>query len=143
MASLNPRSIADRPIIYMIESESETITAMALGLEKRNPAVAELLFAELNRAELLSPLAMPPETVTMNCKVEFVDQRSRVSRSVELVYPKDADIEQGRISILTPMGAGLIGMTAGESIAWPDRSGEERILTIVSVTPPAVAPIAA
>ena len=57
MASLNARSIAGRPIIYMIESESETITAMALELEKRNPAVAELLFAELNRAELLSPSA--------------------------------------------------------------------------------------
>ncbi|WP_296220348.1 GreA/GreB family elongation factor, partial [uncultured Sphingomonas sp.] len=56
-------------------------------------------------------------------------------RMVELVYPGDADIAQGRVSILTPIGAGLIGMRAGRSISWPDRDGRERLLRIVSVTP--------
>ena len=37
---------------------------------------------------------------------------------------------------LTPVGAGLIGMTAGSSICWPDRDGHDRMLRIVSVTSP-------
>lgn len=127
---------ADRPIIHMIDTESDEIEALAMVMETRNPKVAELLFEELDRAELHPAADMPPNIVTMNCKVEFVDERSGTQRVVELVYPKDADIEKDRISIFTPMGAGLIGMVAGETITWPDRSGSERILRIVNVTPP-------
>jgi regulator of nucleoside diphosphate kinase len=53
-----------------------------------------------------------------------------------LVYPAEADIEAGRISILTPVGAGLIGLAEGASILWPDRDGHERRLRIIAVTPP-------
>jgi regulator of nucleoside diphosphate kinase len=55
---------------------------------------------------------------------------------VQLVYPAEADIEAGRISILTPIGAGLIGLREGQSILWPDREGRERRLTVVRVTQP-------
>ncbi|MEO9132040.1 MAG: nucleoside diphosphate kinase regulator [Sphingomonas sp.] len=136
MAHPDPLSSSDRPAIHMIEGESELITAMTAALEKRNPVVAALLYSELDRAELRRPEDMPADTVTMNCKVDFIDERSGLRRTIELVYPGNADIGKDRISILTPMGAGLIGMTAGESIAWPDRSGAKRLLTIVSITPP-------
>ena len=107
-----------------------------MAMEARNPKVAELLYEELGRATLHSPEDMPPNIVTMNCKVEFIDETSGLRRMVKLVYPKDSDIENDCLSILTPMGAGLIGMIAGETIAWPDRSGTERMLRIVAVTPP-------
>lgn len=135
MTRMKPLSEPESPIIHMIEAESKVLNAMASALEKRNPAVADLLYAELERAELHSAEEIPADTVTMNCKVEFVDERSGVSRTVALVYPSDADIAKDRISILTPVGAGLIGMTAGESISWPDRSGTKRLLKIVAVTP--------
>ena len=72
----------------------------------------------------------------MNATVEFVDEASGADRTVELVYPKEADISAGRISILTPIGAGLIGLRAGQSIHWPDRDGKERWLRIISVVQP-------
>ena len=125
-----------RPIIHMIDSESDEITSLAMRMEERNPKVAELLFEELGRAELHSLNDMPSGIVTMNCKVEFADERSGSQRTVELVYPHNADIEKSRISIFTPIGAGLIGMAEGETIAWPDRSGVEHKLRIVKVTPP-------
>ena len=65
-----------------------------------------------------------------------VDEASGAVRSVRLVYPSDADIASGRISILTPIGAGLIGMRAGSAILWPDRDGHERALTIRAVMQP-------
>ncbi|WP_417593161.1 nucleoside diphosphate kinase regulator [Parasphingorhabdus sp.] len=127
---------AGRPVIHMIDRESDAIEAFAMAMESRNPKVAEMLYEELGRAILHSADDMPDNIVTMNCKVEFVDETSGLRRTVKLVYPKDADIENDHLSILTPMGAGLIGMVAGETIAWPDRSGTERILRIVNVTPP-------
>tara|TARA_R110000765_G_scaffold155179_3_gene258210 strand:+ start:735 stop:1169 length:435 start_codon:yes stop_codon:yes gene_type:complete len=127
---------AGRPVIHMIDHESDAIEAFAMAMESRNPKVAEMLYEELGRAILHSAEDMPDNIVTMNCKVEFVDETSGLRRTVKLVYPKDADIENDHLSILTPMGAGLIGMVAGETIAWPDRSGTERMLRIVDVTPP-------
>ncbi len=133
-ADISPGAM--RPVIHMIDHESDAIEAFAMALESRNPDVAEMLYEELGRATLHSADDMPDNIVTMNCAVEFVDETSGVRRMVKLVYPQDADIENDCLSILTPMGAGLIGMVAGETIAWPDRSGTERMLRIVTVTPP-------
>jgi regulator of nucleoside diphosphate kinase len=54
-------------------------------------------------------------------------------RRVQLVLPKDADIDAGRVSILSYVGAGLIGLKEGQSINWPDTSGAARKLTLVKV----------
>src|SRR3546814_7210573 len=59
--------------------------------------------------------------------------------SYELGYPKDADIAAYRISVLTLVGAGLIGLREGQSILWPDRDGRERKLSILKVQQPAKA----
>ena len=95
-----------------------------------------MLLAELDRAELCDPGALPEQTVVMNSRIDFVDEGTGMRRTVQLVFPRDADIAAGRVSILTPVGAGLIGMGAGSSIRWPDREGKDRMLRIVSVTPP-------
>jgi regulator of nucleoside diphosphate kinase len=52
---------------------------------------------------------------------------------VQLVYPRQADIAFGRVSVLTLIGAGLIGMRRGQSIDWPDRKGRCRRLRILDV----------
>lgn len=136
MKKIDTNPVAGRPVIHMIDEEGDAIEALAMAMEGQNSKVSELLYEELGRAEFHTIGNMPLNIVTMNCKVEFVDERSGSQRIVTLVYPKDADVEQGRISIFTPIGAGLIGMLAGETIAWPDRSGNERMLRIVAVTPP-------
>ena len=55
-----------------------------------------------------------------------------------VVWPRDADMDQNRLSVMTLVGAGLIGMRKGASINWPDRSGEERRLRIVEVIQPGI-----
>src|SRR3546814_10983915 len=71
----------------------------------------------------------------MNSHVTFVDEGSGSRREVQLVYPENADIANGRISILTPVGAGLIGLSEGQTITWPDRDGHDRRLRIEQVRP--------
>ena len=53
--------------------------------------------------------------------------------TVTLVYPRDADISRGRVSVLTPVGAALIGVSAGDSITWETRTGELRKLTVLKI----------
>lgn len=127
---------AERPAIYMSAAECDALFALALSAERSQPMVCAMLMAELDRAELREADALPDQTVVMNAFIDFVDERTGARRIVQLVYPHDADIADGRVSILTPVGAGLIGMTAGCPIRWPDRSGDDRVLRIISVTPP-------
>lgn len=130
---MTTRSSAKRPPIHMIDSEADTLTDLALAQQERSPVVSELLLEEINRAKIHPVNKIPADVVTMHARVEFVDEANGASRTVELVYPADADIAAGRVSIMTPVGAGLIGMREGQSILWPDRDGQQRRLSIVKV----------
>jgi regulator of nucleoside diphosphate kinase len=121
------------------------IAALALQVEHRQPLVAAMLLEEIERAELHDPQTLPKTAVTLGSEVDFVDERTSQLRTVELVLPAMANIAEGRISILTPMGTALYGLTAGQSIDWPDHDGHDlrnRILRVRQPTfdePPAAA----
>lgn len=123
-----------RPPIHMIDTEADALTNLAISAEERLPQVSALLLTEIARATCHSADRIPGNVVTMHATVRFIDQASGKEYSYQLTYPKEADISAGRISIMTPVGAGLIGMREGQSILWPDREGNERELQIVSVT---------
>ena len=123
-----------RPPIQMLESEAERLTDLAISVQDRLPEVSALLIQEIGRARVHSADRMPADVVTMHSTVRFTDSASGKDYSYKLVYPKAADIAAGRISILTPVGAGLIGLREGQSILWPDRDGNERSLAITSVS---------
>lgn len=127
------KAAAKRPQIHMIEEEAEMLSDLALDLEDRLPQVSELLLRETSRAKVHSRATMPKDVVVMGSFVEFVDEGTGARRTVQLVYPPDADISAGRISILTPVGAGLIGLREGQSILWPDRDGRQRQIVILQV----------
>lgn len=130
----NSSKAAHRPPIHMIDSEAEALTNLAIAAEDHQPDVSEMLLQEIGRARLHPAARIPADIVTMHSTVEFTDRATGATRTLQLVYPGQADIAEGRISILTPVGAGLIGLSAGQSIIWPDRHGKERILTIEKVT---------
>ena len=125
-----------RPAILLIDSECDALYALALAIRAKKPERAAMLLAELDRAEVCPAAAIPADVVTMNSRVTFIDDKNGAERTVALVYPHDADIEAGMVSILSPVGVGLIGMRAGSSILWPDRDRHDRLLRIVRVAPP-------
>ncbi len=125
----------ERPPLHLIDSEADRLADLALRVEHSQPAVASMLLAEIDRAEIHTADTLPANTVAMNSRVTFVDEGSGSRREVQLVYPEHADIANGRVSILTPVGAGLIGLSEGQTIAWPDRDGHERRLRIEQVRP--------
>ena len=134
MTTVTARS---RPAIVLIDSEADSLAEVALQIADRNPTVSRMLMDEIERARIVPAAKIPDDVVTMGSTVAFIDEKDGQPHRVQLVYPRDADIAQSRLSILTPVGAGLIGLRTGQSINWPDRNGNRRVLTITGVTRPA------
>lgn len=128
---------ARKPAIHLSERDYDMIAGLALSMEGRDPELATLILNEIDRARVCTPEALPADVVSIGTEVEFEDEASDVRRCVTLVVPQEADIEQGRISIMTSVGAGLIGMRAGQEIDWPYPDGRPRTLRVVSVRQPA------
>lgn len=132
----NSRAGEARPPIHLPLAESDVIARLALQAEHRQPVVAAMLLEEIERAELHGADTMPDDVVILGSEVTFVDENTQQARSVTLVLPAHANIAEGRISILTPMGAALYGLATGDSIDWPDLDGNPRQIRILRVTQP-------
>jgi regulator of nucleoside diphosphate kinase len=122
-----------RPQIHLLASESDLVADLALQAEHRQPVVAAMLLEEIERAELYDDDTLPDDAVRLGSDVDFVDEKTFQLRKVRLVLPAHANIAEGRISILTPMGAALYGLRTGDSIDWPDLDGNSRQIRIARV----------
>ena len=132
------RTSPARPRIRLIDTEAERLEDLAVSAASVTPEVSKLLLQEIDRAQIYTASTLPRDVVRMYAQVEYLDEASSQTRSIQLVYPNDADINGGRISILTPAAAGLIGLSEGQSISWPARDGHERKLIVVKVEQPEV-----
>ena len=125
-----------RPQIHLLAAESNRVASLALHVEHHSPLIAAMLLEEIERAELHDPGTLPADAVTIGSEVDFIDTKSGQVRTVQLVFPADANIAAGRISILTPMGAAIYGLMTGQSIDWPDLDGNARKINILRVRQP-------
>ena len=121
-----------KPSIIVSDTDQRRLTILATDALQRFPEVAEELLSEIERADVVTAEAIPPNVVQMGSDVVFESDNGE-TRRVRLVFPGQADIAAGRISILTPIGAALIGLSEGQSIAWKTRDGRSRQLTILAV----------
>lgn len=121
--------------IHVLRSELDRLRALVdQHSEGRDALAAERLGSELDRAVVVDTL--PPGVVTPGARVRFEDERTGQVREALLVYPGDADASAGRISVLAPVGAALLGLAAGDAIAWPLPGGREARLRILAVAAP-------
>jgi regulator of nucleoside diphosphate kinase len=127
------KSGAVRPRIHLLASESDLVADLALQVEHRQPVVASMLLEEIERAELHDAATLPSDAVRLGSEIDFVDDKTHQLRRVQLVLPGHANVSEGRISILTPMGAALFGLRSGDSIDWPDLDDRSRRIRIVRV----------
>ncbi len=123
-----------KPSLVVGDVDHRNLVSLALAMEKATPDVSEALLAELDRARVVPQGKVPPQAVRMGSSVIF-RTNGAAERRVTLVVPGEADIDAGRISVMTPIGAALIGLSAGQSIQWRARDGRDQELTIVEVEP--------
>jgi len=96
-------------------------------LPKKGSLDLSLLEAELDRANIVQPSEIPTTVVTMNTQLRFRDLENGDVSEVTLVFPCDADIDEGKMSIFSPIGTSLLGYSQGDTIEWPVPGGVRRI----------------
>jgi regulator of nucleoside diphosphate kinase len=124
--------IANKPTILVSKTDHDRLTLLANGLLDKKPELADELLSELERAEVVDTSAIPADTIQMGTPLEYEPDDGH-KRRVTLVYPPEADIAEGKVSILTPIGTALLGLRPGQSIDWVANDQRSHRLTVISV----------
>jgi len=124
--------MSSKPPITVSRVDMERIEALLERLPADEAARCAPLIAELDRAEVVEPQAMPGNTVTMNSTVRFEDESNGEALTLTLVYPAAAGAA-GTVSILAPVGSALLGLSRGQHIDWPTPDGRQRRLRVLEI----------
>jgi len=116
-------------IIYLSKADHRVLNSLISGLSAKNNIVC-LLRAELSRAIVLEADEVPDEAIGLDSQVEIEDLESGEREIYTLSLPAQSDFDQGRLSVLAPIGAGLLGYQEGDEIEWPTPGGLRRIRVI-------------
>lgn len=121
------------PSIIVSSHDMDRLEAMLESpTHSRNPAAAALS-QELERAQVLPPQDVPADIVTMHSRVDCVDELHDEKHSLTLVYPHEADLDKGLVSVLAPVGSALLGLSVGQSIDWAAPGGRQLRLRVIAV----------
>jgi regulator of nucleoside diphosphate kinase len=124
--------MTQRPALIVSSLDFDRIDAMLSALPAGNAAAAALA-AELDRAQIVEPAALPTDRVSMRSTVSFsIDREGSVSR-LTLVYPRQLGTAPDQVSVLTPVGTALLGLKVGDEIEWPLPGGELTRLRILGL----------
>jgi regulator of nucleoside diphosphate kinase len=124
------------PEIIVGQADHRSLLVLAMAGRGHTADDSDGLLYELERAKVVDDGVLPQDVVRMGSTVRYM-AGGGAERVVTLVYPKDADIQNGRISVLTPVGTALLGLRPKQSITWLTRDGRKQVLTVQSVLPPA------
>jgi regulator of nucleoside diphosphate kinase len=109
----------------------DQLTATSAGGESLR--VVDFLVRELLRAQIVDAEGIGTDLVTMHAEALFRDEESGRERAVTLVYPGEHAAHDGALSVLTPLGAALIGLRQGQSISFETADGRSRRVSVVRV----------
>jgi len=76
------------------------------------------LEAELKRAIIVDAKEVPTDVITMNSQADLVDLDTGEKVTFTVVFPRNANVDEGRISVLAPLGAAMLGYRAGDEFEW-------------------------
>jgi regulator of nucleoside diphosphate kinase len=123
-----------QPALIIDKAHYQRLLEVASRARKTLPRLAAQLLEEIERADLRQSTQMPASVIRVGSEVTFLDNDTGRTHAVELVYPQDADIDRHRVSLLTPVGAALLGLSIGQEIAWEMNDGRLKRLTVLDVT---------
>jgi regulator of nucleoside diphosphate kinase len=121
------------PPITIAKSDRDrliSIATVALGSERASPA-ASMLLSEIGRATIVVQDSLPPQVVAVHSEVEIRDNVTNTKRRLRLVYPEDATLDSNMVSVLTPLGAALVGLSVGDTIDWCTATGDQSSVTVL------------
>ena len=135
MTTISLSDFSLSPEIMLASTAHSLLLRLAMAGTGHTAENADELLYELERATVVPDQFLPADTVRIGSTVSFRTADGE-NKAVELVLPVDADIAEGRISVLTPIGTALLGLRTGQSISWRTRDGRRQALTVLQVMPP-------
>lgn len=115
--------------IYVSEKDARRIKALidlAPQVDERTRGYLAYLEKELNRANIVAEADLPEGVITLNSEVELEDLSDGEIMNYTLVFPEEADPAGGKISILAPLGTGMLGYQTGDDFEWETPGGKAR-----------------
>ncbi|TDU23302.1 regulator of nucleoside diphosphate kinase [Panacagrimonas perspica] len=127
------RSTPRPPLIIDADQLNSLQGALRMGLQSA-PEVTDLLIEEIDRAEVRPSQEVPETVVTLGSWVTYRNMDDGSIRTVKLVLPGEADLAKQRVSVLTPIGAALIGLSEGQVMPWTVGGEQAGTLTVLRTT---------
>lgn len=122
-----------KPEIIVSSRDQERLEGLLSAPAARSRGDLDGLRDELARAEVKEPQDMPADVVTMNSRARFREETNGREYELTLVYPGNANAEAGKVSVFSPAGSALLGLSVGQSIDWPTSEGKSIRLKVLEV----------
>jgi regulator of nucleoside diphosphate kinase len=122
------------PPIIISRRDAKALTRVAIGSILSAPRSAAPLLREVDRATIVPDLELPEDAAGIGAHVCFRDLESGRVRSVVLAASPAVEAGDQTVSVLSPLGAALVGLRPGQSIRWPDLHGETMRLMVLAVS---------
>ena len=113
--------------IYVTSQDRQRLQFVQAMTEANDRGDLADLVDELNRAVVVPPSEIPADVVTMNSRVRLTDLDSGKTHEYTLVYPHDANYDEGKISILAPIATALLGNRLGSTVEFDAPSRRRRV----------------
>ncbi|MFI8717128.1 nucleoside diphosphate kinase regulator [Stenotrophomonas sp. NPDC077464] len=124
------------PSITVSSADMDRLDALLDSPAVEHTPAGQALARELNRATVVDGDDMPDGVVMMHSRVECEDELHGDRHELTLVYPREADVDQGKVSILAPVGTALLGLAVGQSMDWDAPGGRKLRLRVTAVHNP-------
>jgi len=108
--------------IFITEADMKRLRPL-LERMKNSRDDLKVLQQELERARVVAPEEVPPDIITMNSKARVRNVVSGEVMTYTLVFPEAADIDQGKISVVAPIGTAMLGQKVGDQFEWQVPAG--------------------
>jgi regulator of nucleoside diphosphate kinase len=116
--------------IFITDTDRDRLEKLLLGTRmwsSRDKEHLQALEEELDKAHTVGSRDIPGDVVTMRSQVRVKDMKSGREMDLSVVFPSEADSEQGKISVLAPVGTALLGYRVGDTIEWKVPGGLRRL----------------
>jgi len=123
-----------KPEITVSTSDLERLEGLLSKPPTRNRSDLDGLRAELDRASILDADGMPADVIMMNSRARFREETSGREYELTLAWPHEANAADGKVSIFSPAGSALLGLSVGQHIDWQTPEGHAIQLRVLAVS---------
>jgi regulator of nucleoside diphosphate kinase len=116
--------------IYITSQDKQRLEDLLMEVQASDPRKhgdLKALTEELHRAVIVDPKDVFSDVITMNSRAEMRDFETGETVAFTLVFPSEANIDEEKISVLAPIGAGMLGYRVGDEFEWKVPDGLRRM----------------